>query len=230
MTKNIPYYSKNEDSNVVRIFVIRHGQTDHNVKKILQGHRDISLNSRGFEQAVNLGKYLKQRYIKFDKVVSSDLLRCTETIGEVLAYSGQEDIQIGYSKDLRERYMGIIEGMHITEAEAYADKHGKGSFRDFGEPAEEFLHRLTNQIEKSTLEASKEGDKNMALVSHGGSIRTILSWLNYDAKNAHNIIVFNSSVTIIDYMKDTKKFEVRDVGNTRHLGSGEFIVSDLRLR
>lgn len=230
MTKDIPFYCSNDDQGLVRLFVIRHGQTEHNVQKILQGHQDTDLNHTGIEQAKKLGTYLNQRHIKFDEVVSSDLKRCKQTISTVLAESHQ-DPPVKYYKDLRERCMGVIEGMHIREAEIYADKHGKGSFRDFGEGAEEFLTRLTTCLTSIVEEAAERGDvKNLAVVSHGGSIRTILRWLHYEEQNAHNIIVFNTSVTIIDFVKNTKQFVVRRVGNTQHLGEGEFVVSDLKLR
>lgn len=233
MTRDIPYYSENDDSNVVRIFIIRHGQTDHNVKKILQGHRDTSLNVTGVDQGHKLGKYLKNdRNIKFERVVSSDLIRCRQTTE---AFLSEMDCDLG-EKDLfflgglRERFMGPIEGMHITEAEKYADKHGKPSFRDFGEDADLFMNRLTGTIQGCVETASDDGIRNMAMVSHGGSIRAIIRWLEYDAQNAQKIIVYNTSVTIVDYIKDKKQYIVRRVGNTQHLGDGEFIVSDLRLR
>lgn len=230
MTRDIPFYSNNEDSDVVRLFVIRHGQTEHNVQKILQGHLDTDLNATGVEQAEKLGEYLKQRQIHFDSVASSDLKRCRQTTKAVLERSSQ-DPPVEFYKGLRERCMGVIEGMHIREAELYADKHGKGSFRDFGENADEFLERLIGCLKSVVGDAADSGQvKNMAIMSHGGAIRTLLRWLHYEEQNAHNIIVFNTSVTIIDFVKHTGQFIVRRVGNTQHLGEGEFIVSDLRLR
>ncbi|QLG71158.1 hypothetical protein HG535_0B01960 [Zygotorulaspora mrakii] len=232
MTKDIPYYCDNEDSNIIRLFVIRHGQTEHNVQKILQGHQDTDLNRTGIAQAAKLGDYLEKSNIKFDKVFSSDLKRCKQTIQKVLETSGQANISVEYCKGLRERCMGVIEGMHITDAEAYASKHGKGSFRDFGESPDDFLERLTSCLGKCIADSIAENSQvaNLAVVSHGGAIRTLLRWLHYEEGNAHNIIVFNTSVTIIDYFRQTGEFVVRRVGNTQHLGDGEFVVSDLRLR
>ncbi|KAL3233529.1 hypothetical protein RNJ44_03569 [Nakaseomyces bracarensis] len=233
MTRDIPYYSENDDENVVRVFIIRHGQTDHNLKKILQGHKDTSLNITGIEQARKLGKYLKNdRQIKFERVISSDLQRCRQTAESFLSEMDcdltEEDV--GYFSGLRERFMGPIEGMMITEAERYAQKHHKFSFREFGEEADSFMERLTSTVQTNVQNAGNDGIKNMALVSHGGSIRAIIKWLGYDANNAQRIIVYNTSVTIVDFIKDKKEFMVRRVGNTQHLGDGEFLVSDLRLR
>ncbi|CCF55858.1 hypothetical protein KAFR_0A04230 [Kazachstania africana CBS 2517] len=231
VTKEFPFYETNTDPSVIRLFVIRHGQTEHNVLKILQGHKDISINSTGYKQAEKLGMYLKEHNIKFDKVFSSDLKRCQETNTEVLRFSGQEDVPVELDSDLRERFMGIIEGMHITDAEKYANKHGKGSFRDFGEDPEEFTARLHRGINKSIKESLEKDYRNIALISHGGAIRAILTSLEGPkTKNADKIIVFNTSVTIIDYIKSDNRLLIRRIGNTQHLGEGEFIVSDLRLR
>lgn len=210
--------------------MVRHGQTAHNVQKILQGHLDTDLNETGREQAEKVGSYLAERNIKFDSIASSDLKRCRQTVDSMLAQSDDRP-PVKFYKELRERCMGVIEGMYLRDAEKYADEHGKGSFRDFGEKADEFLSRLTGGLTSIVESAAEEGDvKNMAIVSHGGAIRTLLRWLKYEEHNAHNIIVFNTSVTIIDYIKQTGQYTVRRVGNTQHLGDGEFIVSDLKLR
>lgn len=230
MTNSTPFYSDNNDTNIVRIFLIRHGQTDHNVKKILQGHRDISLNLTGIKQAQQLGEYLKEQGITFEKVYSSDLKRCQETTHEVLTQSDQDGLKVILNSDLRERFMGPIEGMHISDAEKYADKHGKGTFKDFGEASTSFNDRLQRGIVSSVEDAVSNGLHNVALVSHGGSIRSILGWLQPEVENVSKIIVFNTSVTVIDYVISEKSFHVRTVGNTRHLGEGSFMVSDLRLR
>ncbi|KAG0656471.1 hypothetical protein C6P44_005121 [Monosporozyma unispora] len=231
MTNSTPSYTDNNDTNIVRIFLIRHGQTDHNVKKILQGHRDISLNLTGIKQAQQLGEYLKEEGITFEKVYSSDLKRCQETTQEILKLSNQEGLKVVLNSDLRERFMGPIEGMHISDAEKYADKHGRGTFKDFGEDAVSFLGRLQRGVNSSVEDSTLNGLKNVALVSHGGAIRGILGWLQQqDGADASKIIVFNTSVTVIDYVIPDKKYHVKSVGNTRHLGEGNFMVSDLRLR
>lgn len=102
------------------------------------------------------------------------------------------------------------------------------SFREFGENAKDFEKRLSSKILEIIDQSLSL--KNIALISHGGSIRQILKWLQYEENNVHKIIVYNTSVTIIDYIKDAETLNVRRVGNTQHLGDGEFVVNDFRLR
>ena len=71
----------------MRIYVTRHGQTDLNAKKLMQGRSDYPLNETGREQARAAREKLKD--IKFDAVYSSPLSRAVETasiIGNVPAF------------------------------------------------------------------------------------------------------------------------------------------------
>lgn len=54
MTKEI---KPNVDPNIIRVFVVRHGRTEFNCKKIIQGHLDIDIDATGEEQAMKLAKY-----------------------------------------------------------------------------------------------------------------------------------------------------------------------------
>lgn len=64
------------------LYIVRHGQTDWNVRKIIQGHSDIPLNTEGQEQARVLAESLKN--VHFDKIISSDLVRAKRT-AEIVA-------------------------------------------------------------------------------------------------------------------------------------------------
>lgn len=125
--------------------------------------------------------------------------------------------------------MGEIEGMHIDDAIKYSESKSV-HYREIGEDSSEFLQRLELVMKEILVENRQH--KNLLLVSHGGTIRSILKLLNYNK----DIIVFNTSVTIIEFNKnkdgsvDFQDFQVIKVGDTAHLGSGEFKVADTRVR
>lgn len=79
MTKEI---KPNVDPNIIRVFVVRHGRTEFNSKKIIQGHLDIDIDATGEEQAIKLAKYFDD--FNFDACVTSDLVRCRSTIKDIL--------------------------------------------------------------------------------------------------------------------------------------------------
>jgi broad specificity phosphatase PhoE len=70
-------YNDRNMKNYSTIYLTRHGETEWNEKKIIQGHSDIPLNKKGIKQANLLGMELKN--IHFDAVFSSDLVRAKKS-------------------------------------------------------------------------------------------------------------------------------------------------------
>ncbi|CDH10052.1 related to Broad-specificity phosphatase YOR283W [Zygosaccharomyces bailii ISA1307] len=202
-------------ANVLRLLVIRHGQTDYNIKQIMQGHKDIALNQTGFEQARLLGKRLVNESVVLDSVASSDLTRCKQTVATVLETCHQSP-PVKYYYELRERHMGVIQGMQIKEAEKYAAEHGKSSIKDFGETSSEFLNRFSTCFTSIAQEAAANGETTVAVFTHGGAIRSLLVWLKFDSTNVP-VKIPNTSITVVDYNKDTKEFKVKCAGDAQHL-------------
>lgn len=92
-------------NNYTTIYLVRHGRTDWNDKKLIQGHIDIPLNSEGKTTARSLAQELRK--INFDKVYSSDSLRAKQT-AEIVALEHQLEVET--TNALRERCFGKIEG------------------------------------------------------------------------------------------------------------------------
>ena len=95
------------------IYLVRHGRTDWNDKKLVQGHIDIPLNLEGQATAKELAIELNN--IEFDKVYSSDLLRAKQT-AEIIALEHQLEVET--TEVLRERNFGSFQGKpreHLKE-------------------------------------------------------------------------------------------------------------------
>lgn len=92
-------------NNYCTLFVVRHGETDWNVKRKVMGHKDLPLNETGIIQANELAKELKK--IHFDAIFSSDLLRAKQTAKII---SLERKIAVQTTTALRERYFGRLEG------------------------------------------------------------------------------------------------------------------------
>src|SRR5690606_12136170 len=90
-------------------WLIRHGETDWNALRKLQGWRDIALNDAGIRQAQVLAQALQAKSFshRIDTVYSSDLIRAYETARIATAHFG---LPIQTSAGLRERSFGIMEG------------------------------------------------------------------------------------------------------------------------
>ena len=66
-----------------RFCLVRHGETDWNAERRLQGHTDIDLNEHGKAQAAQMAKAIKAIDLKFDVLYTSDLQRAAKTAGAI---------------------------------------------------------------------------------------------------------------------------------------------------
>lgn len=153
------------------ILLIRHGETDWNVEKRLQGHLDIPLNAEGERQAAALGLALAQEPL--DLIFASDLQRAAQTAQAIAAPRGMT-IQI--DADLRERCYGAFEGLRYVDiSERYPDGYAAWRARDIdarypmgrahAETLREFSQRTIGAI---TRLAALHRHKKIAIVTHGG--------------------------------------------------------------
>lgn len=219
----------NKDPDTVRIFIIRHGQTDHNVTKVLQGHLDIDLNDHGKNQADTVAKYLSS--IPFDFFVSSDLLRCQNTTKPILSY--HPDVPLKLTENLRERNMGVVQGMLLKDAIA---QYGE-DFRNLGEKFPDLIHRVELEWDSLIKSSLHNNYNNVGICTHGGVITGFINYLYgvkrydlYKYLDPESLKVpFNTSVSVIDVNKHTKQGVIQRFGLTSHLG-GQFEVKDQLLR
>lgn len=161
--------------NYCTVYLVRHGQTDWNVKKLIQGQKDIPLNDRGRNQAEKLSEKLDQ--IKFDAIYSSDLKRATET-AKIIA--GQRQLTVIESKALRERYFGKYEGISFEKnkeiLEFIDDLKTNQKKNSEIEDEQTFIKRFVDDIREICIENL---NKTILIVSHAGPIRLFLIYLKF---------------------------------------------------
>jgi 2,3-bisphosphoglycerate-dependent phosphoglycerate mutase len=92
------------------VIIVRHGETEWNIKGIRQGHLDSRLTAKGVAQAKALAARLGRE--KFTALYSSDLGRAIETAQEIASVTGHEIIA---DARLRERNLGIFQGLNGDE-------------------------------------------------------------------------------------------------------------------
>jgi len=95
---------------MLNLILVRHGETDWNHEQRIQGQLDIPLNKNGAEQARAVFNKLKREPI--DAIFSSDLTRAIETV----APFKQLGFSITLDSSLRERSLGMLEGLCVKEA------------------------------------------------------------------------------------------------------------------
>lgn len=155
------------------IYLVRHGQTDWNLTKKIQGQKDISLNETGREQA----KLLTQNIfdLKIDKIISSDLLRAQET-AEIINEIFNKKIYL--DKRLREINYGLIEGTASKDI----PQDVWDTFNNY--PAKinaESMTEVFNRV-KSFFESLSDLDEDILIVTHGGVFRMVMYYIDNNLK------------------------------------------------
>lgn len=89
----------------MKIYLVRHGQTDWNYQKKIQGQQDVDINEQGIRQAEKLAEILKN--VPFEYAVCSPLTRAHHTAEILLKY---HSVPLSYDERLKEIYLGKWEG------------------------------------------------------------------------------------------------------------------------
>lgn len=165
-------YNEGPESNMVeipktRICLVRHGETEWNAERRIQGRIDIDLNPTGRAQSAAAGSWLRKAGIV--ALYSSDLKRAWVTAQAIGAALGLSPVA---APEMRERRYGIFEGLTYDEARvrfpdgyaAFARRDADYSF-DGGESLTQMFARVTAKLEE--IAAAHPG-QNVAVVLHGG--------------------------------------------------------------
>jgi broad specificity phosphatase PhoE len=147
------------------ILLARHGETDWNVERRVQGHVDRPLTERGRAQAVALADALRGERI--DAVYSSDLARARDTARIVADSIGSSVAEL---PELREKNFGTWEG--LTDSEVL-DRfpHARGTSWGDGETSEELAARVVGALQRI---ARDHPGGQVLVVAHGGPLRAAL--------------------------------------------------------
>ena len=159
------------------LYLVRHGETLWNAKKVLQGHTDIPLNATGEAQARARGESLKD--IHFDAVYSSDLIRAKRT-AEIITL--ERNLAITTTQALRERNFGTLEGKHSDVHNVYLLNllAHYNSHPELKEAQLETNDRIIARVFTFLREISIAHQGESVLVaSHGGVIRQVLIHLGF---------------------------------------------------
>jgi len=203
--------------NAKTLFFARHGETDYNKNRLLQGRGiNASLNQNGLIQAELLAGYLS-RY-PLDCIISSSLKRSYET-AELLA--NRINIEILQKSDLDEMDFGDFEGATFSEVGEelkYFQREWANGKTDLklpgGESPRDVYLRVSSCINSIINE---NGQTHYAFIVHGRLIRIILSeWLGYGLNNMQRINHSNGAVNKL-VVNSSKYICVSYLNKTDHL-------------
>ena len=188
-----------------RIVLIRHGLTDWNVESKAQGHADIPLNLTGHCQAALLGRHVRE-HMQIDRVISSDLKRCTQTADALgIPYEIDSSLREFDTGDLTGKIWDEIKAGH---SDVLADLQHSRTWarRPNGESDVDATARAAGFIHESGI---LKQDSTWALESHGGLIRRMICvLLDLPLTYASKLTIDNTSITVLSQPIDDPGAEI----------------------
>ena len=98
------------------LVLVRHGQSEWNLKNLFTGWRDVDLTPLGHEEAQEAGRKLAARGLKFDIAFTSALIRAQKTCQYILDAVGQHELATVRDQALNERDYGDLSGLNKDDA------------------------------------------------------------------------------------------------------------------
>ena len=162
------------------LVLVRHGQSEWNLKNLFTGWRDVGLTEKGVAEAHNAGQKLKAEGLHFDVAFTSELVRAQRTLDIVLGEMGQTDITVIKDQALNERDYGDLSGLNKDDARKKWGEEQVHVWRrsyDVAPPGGESLKdtaaRVLPYYIQEILPRVLRGD-NVIVVAHGNSLRALV--------------------------------------------------------
>jgi 2,3-bisphosphoglycerate-dependent phosphoglycerate mutase len=162
------------------LVLVRHGQSEWNLKNLFTGWRDVDLTEQGIAEARAAGRKLKAQRLRFDVAFTSALIRAQRSLDLMLEEMGQTGIPTFKDQALNERDYGDLSGLNKDDARAKWGEDQVHIWRrsyDVAPPGGESLKdtaaRVLPYYIGDILPRVLRGD-NVIVSAHGNSLRALI--------------------------------------------------------
>lgn len=100
---------------MIKLILVRHGQSTYNKKNLFTGWLDVGLTIQGVQEAKKAGKIIKDNNLTFDIAYTSELKRAQKTLEYILKEINQKKLQVIKTYKLNERHYGALQGLNKEE-------------------------------------------------------------------------------------------------------------------
>jgi 2,3-bisphosphoglycerate-dependent phosphoglycerate mutase len=162
------------------LVLVRHGQSEWNLKNLFTGWRDVDLTEKGVAEATAAGQKLKAQGLTFDVAYTSALKRAQRTLDIVLEQMGQSNIPVTKNLALNERDYGDLSGLNKDDARK---KWGEDQVliwrRSYdiappgGESLKDTIARTLPYYVQEILPGVLNGKRTL-IAAHGNSLRALI--------------------------------------------------------
>lgn len=162
------------------LVLVRHGQSEWNLKNLFTGWKDPGLTEKGVAEAKKAGEQLRDLKLTFDIAFTSDLSRAQKTLDLILAELGQTGLETIKDQALNERDYGDLTGMNKDEArKEFGEEQVHIWRRSFdvpppgGESLKMTAERVLPYYRSEILPRVLQG-KRTIVAAHGNSLRALI--------------------------------------------------------
>jgi 2,3-bisphosphoglycerate-dependent phosphoglycerate mutase len=166
------------------LVLLRHGQSEWNLKNLFTGWRDVDLTEQGIAEARAAGRKLKGQGIVFDVGFTSALKRAQRTLDLVLEEMGLESIPVFKDQALNERDYGDLAGLNKDDArKKWGDERVHEWRRSYdvappgGESLKDTAARVLPYYIQEILPRVMQGER-VLVSAHGNSLRALVMVLD----------------------------------------------------
>ncbi len=166
------------------LVLVRHGQSEWNLKNLFTGWRDVDLTEQGVSEAIAAGKALKARGLRFDIAFTSALKRAQRTLALMLAELGQEPLETLRNLALNERDYGDLSGLNKDDARKKWGEEQVHKWRrsyDIAPPGGESLKDTGARVWPYYLHVIQPHvlrGETVLVAAHGNSLRALIMALD----------------------------------------------------
>lgn len=162
------------------LVLVRHGQSEWNLKNLFTGWKDPGLTEKGVAEAKRAGEQLRDMKLEFDVAYTSVLSRAQKTLDLILEELGQTGLETIRDQALNERDYGDLTGMNKDEARKEFGEEQVHIWRrsfDIPPPGGESLKMTAERVlpyyRKEILPRVLQGDRTI-VAAHGNSLRSLI--------------------------------------------------------
>jgi 2,3-bisphosphoglycerate-dependent phosphoglycerate mutase len=185
------------------LVLVRHGQSEWNLKNLFTGWRDVDLTEQGVKEAQEAGRKLKAQGLTFGTAFTSALKRAQRTLDIMLDEMGQTKIPVIRNEALNERDYGDLSGLNKDEARKKWGEEQVHIWRrsfDIAPPGGESLRdtaaRVLPYYIREILPRVMRGER-VLVAAHGNSLRALVMVLDGHTKESILKLNIETGVPII---------------------------------
>ena len=199
------------------LVLLRHGESEWNLKNLFTGWRDPDLTPKGIEEAKQAGRRLKARGLAFDMCFTSALIRAQHTLDLSLAELGQTGLPILRDQALNERDYGDLSGLNKDDArKRWGEEQVHLWRRSYdvqppgGESLKDTVARALPYYCQNILPAVLGGQR-VIVAAHGNSLRALVMVLDKLTPATIPLMELATGVPIVYRLNADSTVESKDV-------------------